>query len=68
MLSVSTSNALYTKSLNLDEFNHFIYILTNIFESVPPTTDKILDAAEVAEKQALSATSSATTRMVSNRY
>jgi hypothetical protein len=68
MLSVSTSNALYPKGLNLDEFNHFIYILTNIFESVPPTTDKILDAAEVAEKQALSATSSATTRMVSNRY
>ncbi|XP_061994157.1 senescence/dehydration-associated protein At4g35985, chloroplastic-like [Rosa rugosa] len=30
--------------------------------------NKILDAAEVAEKQALSATSAATTRMVSNRY
>ncbi|KAL6226564.1 hypothetical protein ACLB2K_000526 [Fragaria x ananassa] len=30
--------------------------------------NKILDAAEVAEQQALSATSAATTRMVSNRY
>ena len=31
------------------------------------TTDKLLDAAEVAEKQALSATSAATTKMVSER-
>ncbi|KAF3442973.1 hypothetical protein FNV43_RR16891 [Rhamnella rubrinervis] len=30
--------------------------------------NKVLDAVEVAEKQALSATSSATTRMVSNRF
>jgi len=30
--------------------------------------NKVLDAAEVAEKQAFSATSSATTRMVSNRF
>lgn len=31
------------------------------------STDKVLDAVEVAEKQAMSATSAATTRMVSNR-
>lgn len=31
------------------------------------TTDKVLDAAEVAEKQTLSATSDAATRMVSQR-
>lgn len=44
-----------------------VYKFIELKWSIMPITDKILDAAEVAEIQALSATSRATTRMVTKR-
>lgn len=43
-------------------------ILTFVFLLLCHAADKVLDAAEAAEKQTLSATSKAASRMVSNRY
>lgn len=47
----------------------FFYLLTNkITYLIWNWTDKVLDAAESAEKQALFATSKSASRMISNRY
>lgn len=55
---------------------HFITLLffqisttnmTSLIYDTPNAADKVLDAAEAAEKQTLSATSKAASRAVSNR-
>jgi len=41
--------------------------MTSLIYDTPNAADKVLDAAEAAEKQTLSATSKAASRAVSNR-